>query len=166
MAVRELPRGQNRFRPELALTHLRLAELLVEDETAAARSEARTHLDIAIAELKDMQPALGTRAARQQDWRDAAQLCGSAEKHSRSVFALGGGASTLVLMNRLILVTQPVRFAGRRKAGAGRLRWLMLVAVIAAGGDDGCPRRDTRVGALKLWRSVSAPSLFARAGCP
>ena len=34
--------------------------LLVEDETAAARSEARTHLDIAIAELQDMhmQPAL------------------------------------------------------------------------------------------------------------
>jgi DNA-binding CsgD family transcriptional regulator len=52
--------GKIRFRPELALTHLRLAELVVEDETAATRSEARAHLDTAIAELQDMhmQPAL------------------------------------------------------------------------------------------------------------
>jgi DNA-binding CsgD family transcriptional regulator/tetratricopeptide (TPR) repeat protein len=52
--------GKIRFRPELALTHLRLAELLGEDEQDAARSEARTHLDVAIAELQDMhmQPAL------------------------------------------------------------------------------------------------------------
>jgi DNA-binding CsgD family transcriptional regulator/tetratricopeptide (TPR) repeat protein len=52
--------GKIRFRPELALTHLRLAELSVEEETAAARSEAREHVDVAIAELQDMhmQPAL------------------------------------------------------------------------------------------------------------
>jgi DNA-binding CsgD family transcriptional regulator/tetratricopeptide (TPR) repeat protein len=52
--------GKIRFRPELALTHLRLAELLVEDETAATTSEARAHVDVAIAELQDMhmQPAL------------------------------------------------------------------------------------------------------------
>jgi DNA-binding NarL/FixJ family response regulator len=52
--------GKIGFRPELALTHLGLAELLVEDETAAARSEARTHLDVAIAELQEMhmQPAV------------------------------------------------------------------------------------------------------------
>ena len=52
--------GKIGFRPELAMTHLGLAELLVEDETAAARLEAQTHLDVAIAELQDMhmQPAL------------------------------------------------------------------------------------------------------------
>jgi DNA-binding CsgD family transcriptional regulator/tetratricopeptide (TPR) repeat protein len=52
--------GKIRFRPELALTHLRLADLLPEDENDAARSEARAHLDVAIPELQDMhmQPAL------------------------------------------------------------------------------------------------------------
>jgi DNA-binding CsgD family transcriptional regulator len=50
--------GRIRFRPELALTHLRLAELLYEDE--AERSEALEHLDVAIPELQDMhmQPSL------------------------------------------------------------------------------------------------------------
>jgi DNA-binding CsgD family transcriptional regulator len=47
-----------RFRPELALTHLRLAELLYEDETE--RSGAQEHLNLAVPELRDMhmQPAL------------------------------------------------------------------------------------------------------------
>jgi DNA-binding CsgD family transcriptional regulator len=44
--------GEIRFRPELALTHLQLAELLVEDD--AARPEALDHLDIALPELRDM----------------------------------------------------------------------------------------------------------------
>jgi DNA-binding CsgD family transcriptional regulator len=47
--------GKIRFRPELALTHLRLAELLLQEEDDAARSEALDHLDIAIPELRDMQ---------------------------------------------------------------------------------------------------------------
>jgi DNA-binding CsgD family transcriptional regulator len=53
--------GKIRFRPELALTHLRMAELLLEEETdEAARSRALAHLDNAIPELRDMrmQPAL------------------------------------------------------------------------------------------------------------
>jgi DNA-binding CsgD family transcriptional regulator len=52
--------GKIRYRPELALTHLRLAELLLEDEDDNARSEGREHLDIAVPELRDMkmQPAL------------------------------------------------------------------------------------------------------------
>jgi DNA-binding CsgD family transcriptional regulator/tetratricopeptide (TPR) repeat protein len=46
-----------RFRPELALTHLRLAELLLEEGDDA---EALEHLEVAIPELRDMkmQPAL------------------------------------------------------------------------------------------------------------
>ena len=50
--------GKIRFRPELALTHLRLAELLQEDEVE--RSEALEHLNLALPELRDMkmQPAL------------------------------------------------------------------------------------------------------------
>jgi DNA-binding CsgD family transcriptional regulator len=52
--------GRIRFRPELALTHLRLAELLVEGEDDHAQSEALEHLDVAIPELQDMhmQPGL------------------------------------------------------------------------------------------------------------
>jgi tetratricopeptide (TPR) repeat protein len=59
--------GKIRFRPELALTHLRLAELLVEDN--AARSEALDHLDIAIPELRDMhmQPWLERALALRDD---------------------------------------------------------------------------------------------------
>jgi DNA-binding NarL/FixJ family response regulator len=49
-----------RFRPELALTRLRLAELLLEDADDALRAEAMEHLDLAIPELQDMnmQPSL------------------------------------------------------------------------------------------------------------
>jgi DNA-binding CsgD family transcriptional regulator len=52
--------GKIRFRPELALTHLRLAELLLEETDDISRSEALAHLDIAIPELRNMkmQPAL------------------------------------------------------------------------------------------------------------
>jgi DNA-binding CsgD family transcriptional regulator len=49
--------GKIRFRPELALTHLRLAELLLDD---ANESEALAQLNAALPELRDMhmQPAL------------------------------------------------------------------------------------------------------------
>jgi DNA-binding CsgD family transcriptional regulator len=52
--------GRIRFRPELALTHLRLAEMLFEETGETARSEGLAHLDTAIPELRDMkmQPAL------------------------------------------------------------------------------------------------------------
>jgi hypothetical protein len=52
--------GKIRFRPELALMHPRLAELLSEETDEAARSEAHEHLDIAMPELLDMSmtPAL------------------------------------------------------------------------------------------------------------
>jgi DNA-binding CsgD family transcriptional regulator len=51
--------GKIRFRPELAMTHLRLAELLLEGADDIARSEALTHLDTAIPELRDMKMRLG-----------------------------------------------------------------------------------------------------------
>jgi DNA-binding CsgD family transcriptional regulator len=52
--------GKIRFRPELALTHVSLAELLVQEPDDAARSDALDHLEIAIPELQNMkmQPAL------------------------------------------------------------------------------------------------------------
>jgi DNA-binding CsgD family transcriptional regulator len=52
--------GKIRFRPELALTHLRLAELLLEDADDANESKALAHLNVALPELRDMhmQPAL------------------------------------------------------------------------------------------------------------
>jgi DNA-binding NarL/FixJ family response regulator len=51
--------GKIRFRPELALTHLRVAELLFDDADDAVRLEALEQLDLAIPELRDMkmQPA-------------------------------------------------------------------------------------------------------------
>ncbi len=51
---------KTRFRPELALTHLRLAELLVEEPKTRELSEALEHLEKAIPELRamNMQPAL------------------------------------------------------------------------------------------------------------
>jgi len=55
------------FRPELALTRLELAELLL-DHYPAERAEALAHLDFAIAECRDMkmQPAL-ERALRRRE---------------------------------------------------------------------------------------------------
>jgi DNA-binding NarL/FixJ family response regulator len=52
--------GKIRFRPELALTHLRMAELLLEGPDDANESEALAHLNVALPELRDMhmQPAL------------------------------------------------------------------------------------------------------------
>jgi len=56
-----------RFRPELALTRLQLAELLLE-QYPAGKKEALEHLDFAIAEFRDMkmQPWL-ERALRHKE---------------------------------------------------------------------------------------------------
>ena len=56
-----------RFRPELALTRLQLAELLL-DHFPDERAEAIEHVDFAIAEFREMkmQPALQQALARQQ----------------------------------------------------------------------------------------------------
>jgi DNA-binding CsgD family transcriptional regulator len=61
--------GKIRYRPELALTHLRLAELLLKDPDDTARSEGQEHLNIAIPELRDMkmQPALERALALHND---------------------------------------------------------------------------------------------------
>ena len=59
--------GKIGFRPEVALTHLQLAELLLE-HYPEERAEALEHLDTAIAEFQDMkmQPSL-ERALRHRD---------------------------------------------------------------------------------------------------
>ncbi|MEW6185915.1 MAG: hypothetical protein AB1585_09285 [Thermodesulfobacteriota bacterium] len=56
-----------RIRPELALTRLQLAELLL-DQYPQEKSEAMDHLDFAIAEFREMkmQPSL-TRALRHKE---------------------------------------------------------------------------------------------------
>jgi class 3 adenylate cyclase/tetratricopeptide (TPR) repeat protein len=58
--------GRLRFRPELALTHLQLAELLLDEPRG--HDEAMRHLNFAIAEFRDMkmQPSL-ERALRHKD---------------------------------------------------------------------------------------------------
>jgi DNA-binding NarL/FixJ family response regulator len=63
-----------RFRPELAMTHISLAELLLQEAEGAARSEALAHLDLAIPELQDMkmQPALERALALKDKFEAAA----------------------------------------------------------------------------------------------
>jgi DNA-binding NarL/FixJ family response regulator len=86
--------GEIRFRPELALTHLRLAELLFEDADDAAQSEALEHLAVAVPELQvmDMQPSL-ERALALRDNRGA-----SPEQQS----ARPTGAETVTVREREI----------------------------------------------------------------
>ena len=59
--------GKIRFRPEIALTRLQLAELLL-DHYPDERAEALEHLDFAIGELRDMkmQPALERALSRRE----------------------------------------------------------------------------------------------------
>jgi ATP/maltotriose-dependent transcriptional regulator MalT len=61
--------GKIRFRPELALIHLRLAELLLEEADDVSRQEALEHLQIAIPELQamKMQPWLERALALRND---------------------------------------------------------------------------------------------------
>jgi DNA-binding NarL/FixJ family response regulator len=68
--------GRIRFRPELAQTHLRLAELLLAGADEAARSEALAHLATAIPELRDMkmQPALERALALSDTHRAPPQM--------------------------------------------------------------------------------------------
>ena len=63
--------GKIRFRPEIALTHLQLAELLLESYPDE-RAEALEHLEFAIAEFQEMkmQPSL-ERALKLQDGMDS-----------------------------------------------------------------------------------------------
>jgi hypothetical protein len=57
-----------RFRPEIALTHLSIAELMLEDAKDSQRAEALEHLDFAIGEFREMkmQPSL-ERALRHKE---------------------------------------------------------------------------------------------------
>ena len=59
--------GSMLFRPEIALTRLELAELLL-DHYSDERAEALQHLDFAIGELRDMkmQPALERAPSRRE----------------------------------------------------------------------------------------------------
>jgi DNA-binding CsgD family transcriptional regulator len=68
--------GKIRFRPELALTHLRLAELLLKESNDGVRSEALEHLDVAIPELQDMnmQPSLERALALREAFEPATPL--------------------------------------------------------------------------------------------
>jgi hypothetical protein len=63
--------GKIRHRPKTALTHLHLAELLLEEAGDMGRLEAPEHLDLAIPELQDMhmQPALERALAIRDSYR-------------------------------------------------------------------------------------------------
>jgi ATP/maltotriose-dependent transcriptional regulator MalT len=105
--------GKIRFRPELALTHVSLAELLLHDGDETARSEALEHLDLAIPELRDMkmQPGLeralalrenvATVVARAPARESASDVLTAREREIASLMADGlsnrGIASKLVI---------------------------------------------------------------------
>jgi tetratricopeptide (TPR) repeat protein len=55
--------GKIGFRPEIALTHLQLAQLLLDGNDPQQRINAYTHLEFAIAELKDMRMRPGLEVA-------------------------------------------------------------------------------------------------------
>jgi DNA-binding CsgD family transcriptional regulator len=87
-----------RFRPELALTHLRLAALLLNEADNAARPEALEHLDLAIPELRDMkmQPALERALAVRQTLAPAAVLAPARESASDTLTAREREIASLV----------------------------------------------------------------------
>jgi DNA-binding CsgD family transcriptional regulator len=76
--------GKIRFRPELALTHLHLAELLLKEADDAVRPEALEHLDVAIPELRDMkmQPAFERALALRETLAPAATMAAASESAS------------------------------------------------------------------------------------
>jgi DNA-binding CsgD family transcriptional regulator len=88
--------GKIRFRPELALTHLRLAELLYEDE--AEQSEALEHLEVAIPELQDMhmQPGLERGLALREKLTPAAAQGPARQSASDTLTAREREIATLV----------------------------------------------------------------------
>jgi DNA-binding CsgD family transcriptional regulator len=81
--------GKIRFRPELALTHLRLAELLRKEAGDATRHEALQHLDLAVPELRDMkmQPALERALALRETLAPAATVAAATESASDGLTA-------------------------------------------------------------------------------
>jgi DNA-binding CsgD family transcriptional regulator len=99
--------GKIRFRPELALSHLQLAELMVEDADNAKRFEALDHLEIAIPEVIDMkmQPALGRAVALRESLAPAAALAPVRESTSDTLTVRERQIATLMahgLSNREI----------------------------------------------------------------
>jgi DNA-binding CsgD family transcriptional regulator len=105
--------GRIRFRPELALTHLRLAELLFE---GAAQSEALEHLDVAIPELQDMQMQPGLErglalrekltpaAAQQQPARQSASASDTLTARERKIASLvADGLSNRDIAEKLVI---------------------------------------------------------------
>ncbi len=110
--------GRIRFRPELALTHLRLAELLLEESDDAARSEALEHLDISIPELRDMhmQPALERaealsgqhRAAPPPTLTRSSASDGLTTREREIVSLIAGGLSNREIGERLVITVGTV----------------------------------------------------------
>jgi DNA-binding CsgD family transcriptional regulator len=105
--------GKLHFRPELALTHLRMAELLLQEGSGAGLPEALEHLEVAIPELQDMhmQPALERARALSEKYRPvsprkSARLSGSETLTAREreiVSLMGGGRSNREIAERLVI---------------------------------------------------------------
>jgi DNA-binding NarL/FixJ family response regulator len=107
--------GRIRFHPELALTHLRLAELLLEGRDDHAQSEALEHLDAAIPELQDMRMEPGleralalreklTPAAAQEPARQSVSASGTLTAREREIASLmADGLSNRDIAEKLVI---------------------------------------------------------------
>jgi ATP/maltotriose-dependent transcriptional regulator MalT len=97
--------GQVRFRPEVALAHMRLAELQLQD-TERGRSEAVEHLDIAIPELRDMrmQPALERALVLRDELRGAPSVSDVLTTRERQIATLlAAGLSNREIGEQLVI---------------------------------------------------------------
>jgi DNA-binding CsgD family transcriptional regulator len=105
--------GKIRFRPELALTHLRLADLLLKEAEDAAQSAALEHLESTIPELRDMkmQPALERALALRETFAPAATVASTRESVSDTLTArerqiatlMADGLSNHAIADRLVI---------------------------------------------------------------
>ena len=112
LTIRKLWRqpGKIRFRPELALTHLRMAEILaVEGDPSAAQE----HLKLAVPELREMhmQPALERALALSSQFEPGAEHAPVRRSSSESltgrereiVSLIAGGHSNREIADRLVI---------------------------------------------------------------
>jgi ATP/maltotriose-dependent transcriptional regulator MalT len=103
--------GKIRFRPELAWTHLRFAELLQYEVDDATRSDALEHLDVAIPELRDMhmQPGLERALALRETLAPADTVAAASESNTLTVrereiaLLMADGLSNHDIAERLVI---------------------------------------------------------------
>jgi DNA-binding CsgD family transcriptional regulator len=122
-----------RFRPEIALTHLQLAELMLQESNSTDRAEVHNHLDLAIAEFRAMKMPLALERAtrlipdQRATRRSGRPILTAREREIAELIALGRSnreiASTLVISEGTVEVhakhiLSKLGFRSRAQVGA------------------------------------------------